>query len=109
MIKQMKWNEAQKELANTKITYLFFGTEWCGDCVMMKPIVEELAKHFAQDKDVSFINVDAEESLLFRDEQSKYKVLKIPTHVFLKKGEIMNIKYEYVPLNLMIEEINKLK
>ncbi len=109
MIKQMKWIDAEKELSKMDITYLFFGTEWCGDCIMMEPISEELAKHFSNDKSVSFIKVDAEESLLFRNANSKYKVLKIPTHVFLKNGEIMNIKYEYVPLEIMIEEINKLK
>ena len=72
MIKEMKWNDAQEVLKNTKVTYLLFGAEWCGDCVMMEPIVDELAQHFETNKDVQFIRVEAEESLLFRDETSKY-------------------------------------
>ena len=108
MIKAMKWNDAQQELKKTDVTYLIFGAEWCGDCVMMEPIVEELEKHFEKNEKVQFIRIDAEESLLFRDEKSNYKVLKIPTHVFMKNGEIITIKYEYMPLEEMIEEINKL-
>lgn len=108
MIEKMNWKEAQKVIKESEVTYLFIGTDWCGDCVMMEPIVEELEYFFSDNKKVKFIKVDAEESLLFRDEKSEYKVLKIPTHVFLKKGVIMSIKYEYTPLELMIEEINKL-
>ncbi|MGL5592039.1 MAG: thioredoxin family protein [Metamycoplasmataceae bacterium] len=104
----MKWEEVQKILKDAKVTYLFIGADWCGDCIMMEPIVEELQNHFINNKDVRFIKVDAEESKLFRDEKSEYKVLRIPTHVFLQKGKIMSIKYEYTPLEVMIEEINKL-
>lgn len=103
-----KWDDAKKIIKKSKIAYLWFGAEWCGDCVMMEPIVNELTQHFAKNKDVNFIKVDAEESLLFKDDKSEYKVKKIPTHVFLKGGIIMNIMYEYIPLELMIDEINKL-
>ncbi|MGL6125123.1 MAG: thioredoxin family protein [Metamycoplasmataceae bacterium] len=108
MIRQMKWSEAQKLIKESKIMYLFIGADWCGDCIMMEPIVNELKDHFAENREVNFIKIDAEESKLFRDEESKYKVLKIPTHVFMKEGKIMSIKYEYTPLKIMIEEINKL-
>ncbi|MGL5732958.1 MAG: thioredoxin family protein [Metamycoplasmataceae bacterium] len=108
MINLMKWEDAQKTLNDTKVTYLFIGADWCGDCIMMEPIVEELQDHFTNNKNVRFIKVDAEEAKLFRDEKSEYQVLKIPTHVFLQNGKIMSIKYEYTPLEVMIEEINKL-
>ncbi|MGL5205575.1 MAG: thioredoxin family protein [Metamycoplasmataceae bacterium] len=104
----MKWEEAQKILGDTKVTYLFIGADWCGDCIMMEPVVEELQNHFIDNNNVKFIKVDAEEAKLFRNEKSEYKVLRIPTHVFLQKGKIMNIQYEYTPLEVMIEEINKL-
>jgi thioredoxin 1 len=74
----------------------------------MEPIVDELVAHFEGNKEVQFIKVDAEESLLFKDAESKYQVLKIPTHVFLKNGEIVTIKHEYVPTQVMIDEINNL-
>lgn len=104
-----KWEEAKKIIKKSNIVYLWFGTDWCGDCVMMEPIVEELKNFFSDDNNITFLKVDAEESLLFQDEKSEYKVMKIPTHIFLKKGEIMNIEYEYFPLELMIKEIEKLK
>lgn len=108
MIQKIEWKEAQKIIKTSNVTYLFIGADWCGDCVMMEPIVNELQEHFSSNKEINFIKIDAEESKLFRDEKSEYKVLKIPTHVFLKKGNIMSIKYEYFPLELMIAEIKKL-
>lgn len=108
MIKEMKWKEAKLLIKSSEVTYLWFGAEWCGDCIMMEPVVEELAEKFKENKKINFVKVDAEESSLFRDPDSEYKVMKIPTHVFMKNGVIMNIEYEYFPLELMIEEINKL-
>lgn len=107
MIKFLKWDKAQKELNNKKATYLWFGTEWCGDCQMMFPVIEKVAKKYENNDFVQFIKVDAEEAKLFRVE-SIYKVKKVPTHVFIKNGNINNILYEYIPKEIIEEEINKL-
>lgn len=109
MIEQLSWAEAQKRISDkTKITYLEFATDWCGDCVMMKPVIEEFITMNKELKNVQFIRVDAEESGLFRDEKSEYKVLKIPTHVFIKENSIKNILYEYVPAEALDAELKKL-
>lgn len=107
MIKFLKWNDAQKELSKTKVTYLWFGTEWCGDCQMMFPIIDEVANEYRNNELIQFIKVDAEEAKLFRIE-SIYQVKKVPTHIFIKEGKINNILYEYVPKEMIEEEINKL-
>ncbi len=104
-----RWENAKDIIRKSKIVYLWFGSSHCGDCIMMEPIIKELIKHFSKDKDIVFLKVDAEESQLFRDTNSKYKVLRIPTHVFIINDKIINIMYEYIPLELMINEINKLK
>lgn len=103
----IKWIDAQKILGNKKVTYLWFGADWCGDCQMMKPILEEVEKHFAKNKNIQFIKVNVQEARIFKEE-TEYKVYKIPTHVLMHKGEIKNILYEYVPKEVLIDEIEKL-
>ncbi len=108
-MKKMLWKDAQKFIAETKdIIYLWFGTEWCGDCHMMLPVVENVEEKFSNNKKIHFIKVDAEEAGLFRAE-SEYKVLRVPTHVFLKDSKIKSIMYEYVDEEVLIMEIDSLR
>lgn len=108
-MKNMLWKDAQKFIENNKnIIYLWFGTVWCGDCHMMLPIVEQVEELFKANEDISFIKVDAEEAKLFR-QKSKYKVERVPTHIFIKNSEIKSILYEYIPKEVIIEEIDKLR
>lgn len=107
-MKTILWKEAQNLLENKPVTYLWFGTEWCGDCQMMLPVVESVEKHFENNSNVQFIKVDAEEAKLFRVPDSIYKVKKVPTHIFLKSGKIINILYEYIPEEIIIDQIKNL-
>ncbi|MGL5520013.1 MAG: thioredoxin family protein [Metamycoplasmataceae bacterium] len=106
-MKKIKWNDAQELLNKKKVTYLIFESDWCGDCIMMRPIIEEVKEKTKNENDFQLIIVDADESGLFRKE-SIYNVKKIPAHVFLKNGEIKEILYEYQPSELLIENIRKL-
>lgn len=108
-MKTLAWKEAQAKLLDKPFTYLWFGTEWCGDCHMMLPIVEQVQEVFSSNEKVQFIKVDAEEAGLFRKEDSVWQVKRVPTHIFLKEGKIKNIMYEYVPAEVLIEEIDKLR
>ncbi|UVD81973.1 thioredoxin family protein [Mycoplasma iguanae] len=103
-IELMKWADAQKEIAKGHV-YLEFVTAWCGDCKMMEPIVDEVAEEFADDNRIRIIRVDAEEANLFRDANNKYQVLKVPTHLILKDGEIFRKGFEYYPKQILVEWI----
>ncbi len=108
-MKTMLWKDAQKFIKNNKgIIYLWFGTEWCGDCNMMLPIIEKVEETFSNYDNISFIKVDAEEAKLFRVE-SEYKVMRVPTHVFIKDSKIREIMYEYIPEDAIVMEIDHLR
>ncbi|MBN3534593.1 thioredoxin family protein [Mycoplasma procyoni] len=108
-LKEMKWADAQKEI-ESGVVYLEFTTAWCGDCKMMAPVVKQVADHFSEDSKLKMIKVDAEEAQLFRKEGTKFEVLKVPTHLVLKNGEILNKGFEYFPKDILIEWIeNALK
>jgi thioredoxin 1 len=63
------------------IQLLDFEAAWCGPCVAMKPVVEELEKELTGKVEIKKINVDDHQ-----DEASKYGVMSIPTYLILKDG-----------------------
>jgi len=64
---------------------------WCGPCIQMAPIFEEMEKKF-QDKAKFFIlNVDQA-----RDIAIQFGITSIPTLIFIKDGQIANKEIGYI-------------
>ncbi|MEX0622129.1 MAG: thioredoxin [Candidatus Woykebacteria bacterium] len=59
-----------------------FYADWCGPCVVMKPVIDELEKELSEKIEVKKIDVDENQ-----EEASKYGVMSIPTYLILKDGE----------------------
>ncbi|PAF41319.1 thioredoxin family protein [Helicobacter sp. 11S03491-1] len=59
-----------------------FGANWCPDCRKIEPIMEVLAKEYADKIKIYKINIDAQEAL--KDELG---VRRIPTLIFYKDGK----------------------
>ncbi|MDP2721082.1 MAG: thioredoxin [bacterium] len=59
-----------------------FYADWCGPCIAMKPVVEELGKELSGRVEIKKINVDENQ-----EEASKYGVMSIPTYLILKDDE----------------------
>ena len=59
-----------------------FYADWCGPCVVMKPVVEELVNELKGKVEVKKVNVDENQ-----EEASKYGVMSIPTYLILKDGK----------------------
>ena len=75
--------EELKETINNShpLVVVDFFAEWCMPCLMLAPVIEELAERFQKVKFVQ-INVDDNEAL-----SSRYHVSGIPCHVLFKKGK----------------------
>ena len=58
-----------------------FYADWCGPCIVMKPVIDEIEKELAGKTEVKKVNVDEDQ-----DEASKYGVMSIPTYLVLKDG-----------------------
>lgn len=59
-----------------------FGAEWCAPCVRMAPILEEFAAAVAGRAKVCTLDVDES-----RKAAAEFRVMSIPTLVFLKDGK----------------------
>ena len=59
-----------------------FWATWCGPCMRLAPVVEELAEEFADKAVIGKYNVDEEGDL-----SGQYRIMSIPTILFFKNGE----------------------
>ena len=79
-----------------------FWATWCGPCMMMSPIVEEIAKEFDGKIKVGKINVDEEDELA-----SEYEIYSIPTLMLFKNGEKVGQLIGYTQKDDLINFINE--
>ena len=71
----------QKEINEQGIVIVDFYATWCGPCMMLSPILEELSEKYK----ICKINVDEEQELAMSN-----KIMSIPTVYFYKDGELKN-------------------
>ncbi len=75
-------NQFQDEVLAAKIPVLVdFWASWCGPCRMVAPVLEEVARDYADKLKVVKVNVDDNP-----DTSSRYGVMSIPTMIIFKEG-----------------------
>lgn len=71
----------EKNIKNNEFVLLYFHAKWCGPCVTLKSIYENLSN---QINNVIFGKIDVDD---LRDISIKYSISSIPTIVLVKNGE----------------------
>lgn len=84
-----KDNFENEVLNEQKLTVVDFWASWCGPCMMLKPIFEELSGEMP---DVKFCKADVDEE---RDLAIEYGVESIPTLLLFKNGELVDTLVGY--------------
>lgn len=79
-----KQNFEAEVLESDKTVLIDFWASWCGPCMMLSPIVEEIAKENPQIK-VCKVNVDDEPELA-----QKFQIVSIPALFVVKDKKIVN-------------------
>lgn len=64
------------------VQFVDFYADWCGPCVAMDPVIEELEKEVGDEVEIKKIDVDQNQ-----EEVSKFGVMSIPTYLILKDGQ----------------------
>ncbi len=61
-----------------------FFAPWCGPCLIMEPILEQLIKDY-KDKSVKIAKINIDEN---QQTAEKYQIASIPTFILFKQGKI---------------------
>lgn len=67
-----------------------FWAEWCGPCMMLGPIIEEVSEEV---DDVKFCKVNCDEA---RDVALQFGIMTIPNLIVFEKGEQVNQSIGYI-------------
>lgn len=63
-----------------------FWASWCGPCLMVAPVIEELAEEYSNDSSVTVGKVNVDEC---RETAGKYGIMSIPTVMIFKDGKVV--------------------
>lgn len=78
-------DENYKEVIESgKAIVIDFWATWCGPCMRLAPVIDELAKDYADKVVIGKYNVDENTEL-----GTEYRIMSIPTLLFFKNGEMV--------------------
>jgi len=80
-----------------------FWAPWCMPCRMIAPVLEEIAKDYAEKIKVGKVNVDNETALA-----AEYSIMSIPALLFFKDGKVVDQIIGAVPKEHIEEKLKSL-
>ncbi len=104
MIEVKTAEEFKKEVLEAEVPVLVdFWATWCQPCLILTPVMEELAADYDGRAKIVRINVDEARELA-----QNHQIMSIPTVVFFKQGEIKDKSIGAVPKQILAEKLDAL-
>ena len=92
---------ARAAIESGNVTVIDFWATWCGPCIKLGPIVEELAEKYP-DITIGKLNIDDNDEIA-----SENRVRNIPTVLFFKDGQLKERSVGLVSLSDLEDKLNK--
>ena len=89
-----------EELVKEGLHLVDFYAEWCGPCKMLTPVLESI------EEKINVIKVDIDK---FEELTLDYRIMSVPTLVFIKDGEKVQELVGFRDEDELLEVIEKLK
>ena len=74
---------AKEAIESGKVVVIDFWATWCGPCMKLGPVVEELAEKYGDRAVIGKINIDEESDIV-----AENRIRSIPTVLFFKDGDV---------------------
>lgn len=101
MLKHIEEKDFEREINKKGICIVDFYATWCGPCMMLAPILEEVANSRAG-YNIIKIDVDKSPNIV-----NKLDIDTIPTICIYKDGKIIDKKIGYIQKDELIDFIEK--
>ena len=90
----------QELLQDSKLIIVDFWATWCGPCRMLSPILDQIEEEMPDQITVVKVNVDDADEIA-----AQYRIMSIPTLLFVKNGEIVDKTVGAMPKPALLEKI----
>ena len=87
-------------LQDEKLVIVDFWATWCGTCRMLSPILDQFEEEMPDQITVVKVNVDDADEIA-----AQYRIMSIPTLLFVKNGEIVDKTVGAMPKPAILEKI----
>lgn len=94
---------AREAIESGKPVVIDFWATWCGPCIKLGPVVEELAEKYGDQVTVGKLNIDDNDEVA-----SENRVRNIPTVLFFKDGELKERSVGLVKLSDLEAKLNSI-
>lgn len=92
------------QIIKEKLTLVDFWAPWCGPCLKMTPILEEVAQAIGATAQICKINVDEHQQYA-----AEFGVQSIPALMIFKDGALVNKFVGTQSKNTLIDALKKIK
>ncbi len=90
-------------LDSDKLVLVDFWASWCGPCLALAPVIDDIAEEYSDSVKICKLNVDENQKTAMQ-----YGIKGIPTILFFKNGNVVEQSVGLVPKEQLKELITKL-
>ena len=96
-------NFESEVLKSDKPWLVDFWAEWCGPCLMVAPVMEEIAKEYAGKIKVGKLNVASNCEIT-----AQYRIMSPPSFLFFNHGKVVDQIIGAVSKKQIVQKIEKI-